>query len=91
MPRFVEGVSRTQSTLFPDRLEDSIDEENPVRAIDAFVDTPGFSAAGISGDSFQGLRATGLPSRHHVEAVCLRLTEPDSVNASPGTENRAQY
>ena len=38
MPRFVEGVPRTQSTLFPERLEDYLDEENPVRAIDAFVD-----------------------------------------------------
>ena len=38
MPRFVEGTPRTQSTLFPERLEDYIDEENPVRAIDAFID-----------------------------------------------------
>ena len=38
MPRFVEGVPRTQSTLFPERLEDYLDEENPVRAIEAFID-----------------------------------------------------
>jgi len=37
MKRFIEGADREQSTLFPDRLEDWIDEDNPVRVIDAFV------------------------------------------------------
>ena len=38
MKRFVEGADRAQSTLLPDCLDDFIDESNPVRAIDAFVD-----------------------------------------------------
>ena len=38
MKRFIEGVDRSQTTLFPDRLEDWIDEDNPVRVIDVFVD-----------------------------------------------------
>ena len=38
MKRFIEGVERTQSTLFPDRLEDWIGEDNPVRVVDVFVD-----------------------------------------------------
>ena len=38
MKRFVEGADRGQSTLLPECLDDWIDEENPVRAIDAFVD-----------------------------------------------------
>jgi transposase len=38
MKRFVEGQDRRQSTLFPECLEDSIDEDNPVRVIDVFVD-----------------------------------------------------
>ncbi len=33
MKRFVEGVDRGQSTLFPDRLEDWIGDDNPVRVI----------------------------------------------------------
>ncbi len=36
MRRYIEGVSR-QGTLFPDHLEDWIDDENVVRVIDAFV------------------------------------------------------
>jgi len=38
MKRFVLGVDRVQSTLLPGCLDDFIDENNPVRAIDAFVD-----------------------------------------------------
>jgi transposase len=38
MKRFIEGVDRSQTTLFPERLEDWIDEDNPVRAVDVFVD-----------------------------------------------------
>jgi transposase len=38
MKRFVEGTDRGQTTLFPECLEDWIDENNPVRVIDAFVD-----------------------------------------------------
>jgi hypothetical protein len=36
MKRFVEGVDRGQSTLFPECLEDWIDKDNLVRVIDAF-------------------------------------------------------
>ena len=38
MKRFVEGEDRNQSTLFPERLDEYIAEDNPVRVIDAFVD-----------------------------------------------------
>lgn len=38
MSRFIEGIQRTQSTLFPERIEDYITEDNPVKVIDAFVD-----------------------------------------------------
>ncbi len=38
MKRFIEGVDRGQSTLFPECLKDWVGEENPVRVIDVFVD-----------------------------------------------------
>ena len=38
MKRFIEGVERSQSTLFPERLEDFVAEDNPVRVVDVFVD-----------------------------------------------------
>ena len=38
MPRFIEESSRSQSTLFPELLDDYISENNSIRVIDAFVD-----------------------------------------------------
>ena len=38
MKRFIEGENRSQSTLFPERLDDYIAEDNAVRVVDAFVD-----------------------------------------------------
>jgi transposase len=38
MTRFVVGDDRSQSTMFPERLDDYLPEDNPVRAIDVFVD-----------------------------------------------------
>ena len=38
MRRFVEGIDRGQTTLFPERLEDWIGEDNPVRVVDLFVE-----------------------------------------------------
>ena len=37
MRRFVEGIDRGQTTLFPECLEDWIGEDNPVRVVDVFV------------------------------------------------------
>src|SRR4029077_2295003 len=38
MAGFVQGIDREQVTLFPARLDEYVAEENPVRAVDAFVD-----------------------------------------------------
>ena len=37
MKRFVEGVDRSQSTLFPKRLEDWVGDENPVHGINSEI------------------------------------------------------
>ena len=47
MARFVEGEERTQSVLFPERLEDWISEENQVRVVDVFVDELDLKALGF--------------------------------------------
>jgi hypothetical protein len=49
MKRFVEGVDRGQSTLFPERLEDWIIEDNPVRVIDVFVEELDLGDLGYDG------------------------------------------
>jgi len=68
MRRFVEGIAREQSTLFPECLEDWVDEDNPVRVIDAFVDELELSRLGFEGVSPE---ATGRPSYH--PSVLLKL------------------
>src|SRR5580658_2479175 len=61
MKRFIEGTDRGQSVLFPECLEDWIDENNRVRVIDVFVDE-----LDLSGLEFDGVapEATGRPSYH---------------------------
>jgi len=49
MSRFIEGEARTQSLLFPERLDDWIEEDNPVRVIDAFVDELEMKELGFDG------------------------------------------
>ena len=68
MRRFVEGVDRGQSTLFPQYLEDWICEDNPVRAVDVFVDGLDLAEHGFSGIEPE---ATGRPSYH--PSVLLKL------------------
>ena len=72
MKRFVEGVDRGRSTLFPECLEDWIGEDNPVRVIDIFVEELdlaelGFervrSCYGSDVTHIQHKPATGSPSR----------------------------
>ena len=39
MSGFIEGACRSQATLFPDRLDDYLTDENEIRVIDAFIDS----------------------------------------------------
>ncbi|MBE9554975.1 MAG: IS1182 family transposase, partial [Proteobacteria bacterium] len=66
--RFVEGVDRSQSTLFPERLEDYVDEDNPVRVVDVFVDELDLGGLGFGRVEPQ---ATGRPGYH--PSVLLKL------------------
>src|ERR1700750_554037 len=68
MNRFIEGSDRCQSTLLPECLDDWVDESNPVRAVDAFV-----NALNLSDLGFKDIEpsATGRPGYH--PAVLLKL------------------
>jgi transposase len=68
MAGYVEGVDRTQATLFPDRLDDFVDADNPVRVVDAFVDALDLRELGFS----RAVPTTmGRPGYH--PAVLLKL------------------
>ena len=49
MRRFVEGVDRGQTTLFPECLEDWIGEDNPARVVDVFVEELDLPSLGLVG------------------------------------------
>jgi transposase len=61
MRRFVEGIDREQAALFPECLGDWINKDNPVRAIDAFVDRLDLCELGFNGVAPE---VTGRPSYH---------------------------
>src|SRR5438067_7875067 len=61
MTRFVVGDDRSQSTLFPERLDDYLTEDNPVRAIDVFVEELDLAKLGFGGVEPE---ATGRPAYH---------------------------
>jgi hypothetical protein len=78
--RFVQGADRGQSTLLPECLEDWIDEENPVRAIDAFVDALDLRDLGFDGVA-PAVASGGIPS--HVHRTALQWQPPSSILSWP--------
>jgi len=68
MAGYVEGVDRGQASLFPDRLEDFVGENNPVRVVDAFVDALDLRALGFARAQPTSM---GRPSYH--PAMLLKL------------------
>jgi hypothetical protein len=67
MSRFIEGADRAQASFLPACLEDFVDEDNPARAIDAFVEALDLDALG-----FQSKPANTGRSGYH-PAMLLRL------------------
>tara|TARA_B110000495_G_C22489095_1_gene301393 strand:- start:7 stop:366 length:360 start_codon:yes stop_codon:yes gene_type:complete len=61
MSHHIKGQSRTQSTLFPEALDDFVTDENPVRVIDAFVDSVDLASLGFKKVK---TKATGRPCYH---------------------------
>src|SRR5258708_27465643 len=80
MAGFVEGVDRGQSTLFPALLDDYVAEDNPVRAVDAFVDGLDLDKLGFVG--VQPLD-TGRPGYH--PGVMLKLYIYGYLNRVPSS------
>jgi transposase len=66
----VQGQSRGQATLFPERLDDLIGEDNAVRVIDAFVDSLDLKTLGFVRIETKG---TGRPPYHPGDLLKLYL------------------
>jgi transposase len=68
MVGFIEGADRSQTTLLPECLDDWVDDSNPVRFIDAFVDGLDLRELGFAG---LDPADTGRPGYH--PSVHLKL------------------
>lgn len=78
MKRFVEGEDRSQSTMFAERLDDYIAEDNPVRVIDVFLDELDLRKL-----DFEGMQPepTGRPACH--PAALLKSCIHGYLNNAP--------
>lgn len=66
----IQGHSRDQGTLFPERLDELISDDNPVRVIDAFVEALDLGALQFARVQVQ---ATGRPPYHPGDLLKLYL------------------
>ena len=68
MKRFIEGANRDQWVLMPERLDDFIGDDNPIRVVEAYVES-----LDLRGLGFKGAEpcATGRPAYH--PSVLLKL------------------
>ena len=80
MKRFIEGEDRSQVTLLPACLDDYIAEDNPVRAVDAFVEELNLQALGFAGVE---PAETGRPAYH--PSVLLKLYIYGYLNRVPSS------
>jgi len=80
MAGFVEGIDRSQCTLFPAVLDDYVAEDNPVRAIDVFVDGLDLGKLGFA--RVEAL-VTGRPGYH--PATLLKIYIYGYLNRIPSS------
>jgi transposase len=60
MSGFIEGENRHQATMFPERIDDYVDENSVIRVIDVFIDRLDISGLGFKAESAN----TGRPGYH---------------------------
>ena len=80
MSGFIEGLDRSQASLFPERLEDWICEGNPVRIVDVFVEALDLTDLGFDRT---GPANTGRPGYH--PCVLLKLFIYGYLNRVPSS------
>ncbi len=76
---YIEGANRDQRILLPESLDEYISGENPVRVIDAFVDTLDLKQMDFK---HAVLKETGRPPYHPWRSsspLHLRLSQPRKV------------
>ena len=70
MKRYVEGRDRSQTALLPETLDDYVGEDNPVRAVDAFVAE--LDLGGLGFDRAEPAN-TGRPAYHPADLLKIYI------------------
>src|ERR1700731_3475967 len=90
MAGFVAGLDRGQTTLLPEYLEDWVDENNSVRAVDVFVEALDLRDLGFErrrcGRDWPALVSPWCAA----QTLHLRLFEPRAIEPSSRTRGRPQ-
>ena len=81
MKGFVQGADRQQTTLLPECLDDWVDESNPVRAVDVFVDALELRDLGFDGVDPGGDRPARVSSFADAQALHLSAISTGSNRA----------
>jgi transposase len=79
MSGFIQGEDRSQATLFPERLDDYVAEDSPVRVIDVFIDELALGGLGFKTQA----NDTGRPAYH--PATLLKLFVYGYLNRVPSS------
>lgn len=84
----IEGMDRCQTALFPDRLEDWIGEDSPVRVVVLFVDEPDLPGLGFGRAA---PARTGRPGSHQAGLLMLFIHGyPNRIASSRRLERAAE-
>jgi transposase len=70
MSRFIDEADRSQGTLLPERVEEYVSDDNPVRVIDAFIGELDLAKLGFEGAE---PKATGRPGYHPATILKIYL------------------
>jgi hypothetical protein len=57
MSGFIEGENRYQSTLFPERVDDYVEQDSVVRVVDVFIDRLDISGLGFNSFEYRNSKA----------------------------------
>ena len=84
---YIEGLSRNQTFLLPKTIEEYVQTDNPVRFIDAYVNTLDMEKLGFTHSTPQDL---GRPSYNPKDLCKLSLWRPKPHPLKQKTRKRIQ-
>ena len=86
----ITGKDRSQLLLLPDAVDNYVGPDNPVRFIDAFVESLDLEAAGFMRVRPNEMGRPGYDPADLLRTLHLRVSEPCSVESAAGGGDASQ-